>query len=315
MITACLTPDQPLSSHGPVTSRPLEIGSPKVFPPVRGTLVREVQKALLEFCSRQPQLPTVTSASGSATDPVPTGETEPLPDASPMEIDHPTVPTSPATSTPVAPSQAPPASGSASVEASVPPHGTSDPLPTSPPAMAGTSPDAPSDPSAIFYNCALPALPPGALKGVTTDTLGRFLLPAGLSISFPLLTTPTPDCPDPELICGSFTLMTPVPIYARLDHLPWTGDWDRFDQVASGLLANPRVPEPQGPTPYEDLVRTLDVLMQHPNFVSTAAQAADLAQRAAAYSTPFPHTFVFGGTRAPYAARGHHPASDCALPH
>ena len=48
------------------------------------------------------------------------------------------------------------------------------------------------------------------------------------------------------------------------------------------------MPEPQGPTPYENLVQTLDVLMRHPNFVSTAAQAADLAQHAAAYSTPSP---------------------------
>ena len=246
--------------------------TPDAAPAVRGTLAREVQQAFLKAAQAAdrhgPQAPPVATATTAL--PVPKQEANsPPPAIGPMEVDDPV-----ALTPPVSPVEASPADG------------TPTPLPKCPPTTTRAPAGIPAGPSAIFYNCALPALPPGALRGLTTDTLGRFLLPAGLSISFPLLPSPTPDCPKPELICGSFTLMTPVPIYARLDHLPWTGDWDRYDRVASELLANPRVPEPRGTTPHEDLMRTLDALMQNPGFVSTAAQAPDLAQHAATYFPP-----------------------------
>ena len=122
--------------------------------------------------------------------------------------------------------------------------------------------------SAFFYNCALPAIPPQVMSTINTDLAGRFILPRGLAISFPLLPLATPGCSNPEPLCGAFTLLTPVTLHARLDFLPWQGSIERSINVMERITGNTETPSESDLTSYDQLMAGIDRLMRCPGYES-----------------------------------------------
>ena len=140
------------------------------------------------------------------------------------------------------------------------------PLPAS--QTEGEPQDHSTEQSAFFYNCALPAVSPTVLRTVTTDVAGRFVLPRGLAVSFPMLPIATPECPQPQPLCGAFTLMASTPIHARLDFVPWQGSQRRNTQVMERLLQSTEMPPERDLTNHDAFLADIDRLIQCPGYES-----------------------------------------------
>ena len=71
--------------------------------------------------------------------------------------------------------------------------------------------------------------------------------------------------------------MTPIPVYAWLDLLPWMGSLEHFTRMMETLTENARMPPSSGVDDYTGLIAEIYRLMQNPAFSSMPAESLDVA--------------------------------------